>query len=220
MSGGCHERPVGRFLLRTVVTLAALSAACWGAGFIWFMQSTRRAAEPPPHTDGIVALTGGAGRVELALHLLSIGQADKLLVSGIGGRTDLVALGHLAGIDTAPLGERITLGRDAASTRGNGMETAVWAEQNRITSLIVVTAAYHMPRALAELHQALPRVQIFPLPVRPTAGMIERGPGWRLEAEEYTKYLLAVSGLSALLPHREAISGLRMPGGAPGGAEG
>jgi uncharacterized SAM-binding protein YcdF (DUF218 family) len=207
---------VGRIVLRTVVMLAALSAACWIVGFIWFMQFTRRPPEQPPHTDGIVALTGGAGRVELALHLLSTGQADKLLVSGIGGRTDLAALGHLAGIDTAPLAERITLGRDAASTRGNGMETAVWAEQNRIASLIVVTAAYHMPRALAELHQALPQVQIYPLPVRPAASTVERGPGWRLEAEEYTKYLLAVSRLSGLLPHREAISGLRMPTGAEG----
>ena len=75
---------------------------------------------PPPHTDGIVALTGGAGRVELALHLLADGQADRLLLSGIGGGTDLATLGRLAGIDTAPLADRITLGRYAASTRGNG----------------------------------------------------------------------------------------------------
>ena len=146
------------------------------------------AAPPPPHTDGIVALTGGAGRVELALRLLASGQAEKLLVSGIGGGTDLATLGRLAGIDTAPLADRITLGRYAASTRGNGVETAAWAEQNRIRSLIVVTASYHMPRALTELHQALPDVRLFPLPVRPASGSAERMPGWRLEAEEYTKY--------------------------------
>jgi uncharacterized SAM-binding protein YcdF (DUF218 family) len=201
----------GRIVLRVVAALAATAAACWVAGLIWFMQFTRHPPEPPPHTDGIVALTGGAGRVELALHRLAGGQADKLLVSGIGARTDLATLGRLAGIDTAPLAERITLGRYAASTRGNGVETAVWAEQNGIASLVVVTAAYHMPRALAELRQALPQVQIFPLPVLPAAGTAERGPGWRLEAEEYTKYLLAVSGLSGLLPRRETISGLRAP---------
>jgi uncharacterized SAM-binding protein YcdF (DUF218 family) len=206
----------GRAVLRTAVVLMAMSAACWIAGFIWFMQSTRRSPEPPPHTDGIVALTGGAGRVELALHLLASGQAEKLLVSGIGARTELNALGRLAGIDTGPLAERITLGRFAASTHGNGLETAAWAEQNRIASLVVVTAAYHMPRALTELRQALPQVRIFPLPVHLATGTSERGPGWRLEAEEYTNYLFAISGLSRLLPRREAISELRTLRGAEG----
>ena len=127
------------------------------------MHVTSRACRaPPPHTDGIVALTGGAGRVELALHLLADGQADKLLLSGIGGGSDLATLGRLAGIDTARFADRITLGRYAASTRGNGVETAAWAEQNRIRTLIVVTAAYHMPRALAELRQALPDVRLYP----------------------------------------------------------
>ena len=70
------------------------------------MHATRRSPEPPPpHTDGIVALTGGAGRVELALHLLATGRADRLLLSGIGGGTDLATLGRLAGIDTASLVE-------------------------------------------------------------------------------------------------------------------
>jgi uncharacterized SAM-binding protein YcdF (DUF218 family) len=210
-----------RIARRVVSVTIVACAAGWIAGFIWFLQSTRRPPDPPPHTDGIVALTGGAGRVELALRLLATGGAGKLLVSGIGGGTELATLGHLAGIDTVPLADRITLGRYAASTRGNGVETAAWAEQNRIESLIVVTAAYHMPRALVELHQALPAVRLFPLPVLPVsvppgAGQADRGPGWRLEAEEYTKYLLAVSGLSGLLPRRETISAPRTPPGAEG----
>src|SRR6202012_1249899 len=114
---------------------------------------------PPNHTDGIVALTGGAGRVELALHLLAGGRADRLLLSGVGGGTRSRPPRHPPGGDVAPLGERITLGRYAASTRGNGVETAAWAEQNRISSLIVVTAAYHMPRALAELRRDLAEVR-------------------------------------------------------------
>jgi uncharacterized SAM-binding protein YcdF (DUF218 family) len=197
-----------RIAFRVLPVLVAMSVVCWCAGFVWFMLSTRQTPVPPPHTDGIVALTGGAGRVELALHLLADGQADKLLVSGIGARTDLAMLGRRAGIETAPLAERITLGRYAASTRGNGVETAAWAEQNHIGSLIVVTAPYHMPRALTELHLALPTVRRFPLPVHAAAGSAERGPGWRLEAEEYTKYLFAISRLSGLFPRREAISGL------------
>jgi uncharacterized SAM-binding protein YcdF (DUF218 family) len=201
-------------MMRLLPLLAVAGAACWGGGFIRFIDVTRRPAEPPPHTDGIVALTGGAGRVELALHLLASGQANKLLVSGIGGGTDLATLGHLAGIDTARFRDRITLGRYAASTRGNGVETAAWAEQNRIASLIVVTAAYHMPRALAELRQALPNVDLYPMPVHP--GLAEGRPGLKLQAEEYTKYLLTASGLSAWFPSREPVAASGTPVGAGG----
>jgi uncharacterized SAM-binding protein YcdF (DUF218 family) len=152
--------------------------------------------------------------VELALRLLASGHAGKLLVSGIGGGTDLATLGRLAGIDMGHFQDRITLGRYAASTHGNGVETAAWAEQNRIASLIVVTAAYHMPRALAELRQAVPDVHLFPLPVYPENA--ERGPGLRLEAEEYTKYLLTASGVSAWFPPREPVSAFGAPVSAGG----
>jgi uncharacterized SAM-binding protein YcdF (DUF218 family) len=194
-------------LLRLLTAIVGTGAACWIGGFIWFLHFINRPAEPPPpHTDGIVAFTGGAGRVELALRVLASGEADRLLLSGIGGRADLATFGHRAAIDTSRFTDRITLGRYAASTRGNAVETASWAEQNRIGSLIVVTAAYHMPRALAELRDALPDVRLYPLPVlvsQEASGIAERRPGWRLEAAEYTKYLLTVSGLSGWFPHRE-----------------
>ncbi len=195
-----------RLASRWLGWLAAAIAVAWGLGFLWFVHfAACRSDPPPPHADGIVALTGGAGRVELALRLLVNGHADRLLLSGIGGGTELVTLGRLAGIDTAALAPRITLGRYAASTRGNAQEAASWAAQNRIGSMIVVTAAWHMPRALAELRQTLPNVRLFPLAVQPLAGSdADRGPGVRLEMEEFAKYLLAVSGMSAWLPHREA----------------
>jgi uncharacterized SAM-binding protein YcdF (DUF218 family) len=199
--------------------LAALTVAmtvAWGAGFLWFVQiAARRAEPPPPHADGIVALTGGAGRVELALHLLAEDHADRLLLSGIGGGTELATLGRRAGVDTSALAARITLGRDAASTRGNAAETASWVAQNRIGSLIVVTAPWHMPRALTELRRALPEVRLFPVPVQTQAGAeADRTPGVKLEMQEFAKYLLAVSGLSAWLPHREAPAAPH-PGSGP-----
>ena len=195
-----------RGLLRVALAVVVLAAVAWSAGLFWFIGTTRRSFEPPPHTDGIVALTGGAGRVELALRLLADGRADRLLLSGIGGGSDLGTLGRLAGIETAPLAGRITVGRYAASTRGNGVETAAWAEQNQIGSLIVVTAAYHMPRALAELRRDLPEVKLYPLPVGSGGerGSTERGVSWRLEAAEYTKFLLTVSGIAMWFPRREA----------------
>ncbi len=97
-------------------------------------------AQVPPHVDGIVAFTGGAGRVETALRLLAEGRGDKLLLSGIGGGAELARTGRLAGVDPVPLAARVTMGRNATTTRGNASETAAWARANDIHSLLVVTA--------------------------------------------------------------------------------
>ena len=195
-------RRIGRLLLGAT----GLAALCWCAGFLWFQAETRRPPPPPPsHVDGIVALTGGAGRVQRALHVLADGRADRLLITGIGGNADMPALAHVAGMDLDHLAPRITLGHYAASTRGNAVETAAWAAQNGIRSLIVVTAAWHMPRALAELQQAMPDMRLYPLPVAPDeADRHAAEPSLRVQAEEYTKYLLVVAGLSPWFPHREA----------------
>jgi uncharacterized SAM-binding protein YcdF (DUF218 family) len=175
-------------------------------GFAWFVNVASRPAPPPPHADGIVALTGGADRVETALHLLAEGRARKLLVSGTGGNAELATLARRAGLDPIPIAGQVTLGRDATTTRGNADETAAWAKENDIRSLIVVTAHYHMPRALAEIARAAPELTLYPMPVTPhalrgsgTAGQTTR---FRLLAEEYVKFLAASLDLTALIPLR------------------
>ena len=212
---------------RLLAGLVMTGVLGWAVGFVWFLHITSRVVAPPPsHVDGIVALTGGAGRVELALHLLATDAADKLLVTGIGGNTDLSVLGRLAGMDLSLLAPRITLGRYAASTRGNAVETAAWAMQNSIRAITVVTASYHMPRALVELRQALPEAQLYPLPVPSPLtdsfgrATTEGGPSLRLQAEEYTKYLLTVAGLSPWFPHRETAPAPRQMMMAPLAAAG
>jgi len=194
----------GQFLrsaLSSGLALAVVLVVMWVAGFAWFLRTTfTESPPPPPQADGIVAFTGGAGRVEAALRLLAEGRARQLLISGVGGAVEFGALAHLAGVDPH-LGSRVTLGRAAASTRGNAAETADWAEANDVRSLIVVTAGYHMPRALAELGRVLPDVMLYPMPVQPPALRDGKEPAMlRLLAEEYTKWLAAEVGLSALDP--------------------
>lgn len=169
------------------------------AGFAWFVHQVGQSGTQVPHTDGIVAFTGGPERVETALRLLSEGRADRLLLSGIGGGAELAELAHRAGLDAAPLTGRVTIDRSAASTRGNATGTAVWARANHIRSLLVVTSAYHMPRAMAELSRALPDAALYPLPVRPDRTAVPL----RLVAEEYVKFLATAAGLSGMLPERE-----------------
>ena len=178
------------------------------AGFVWFVHAAGLPGEVPGHADGIVALTGGAERVETALRLLAEGKADRLLISGVGGAAEFGELAHRAKVDPA-LGAKVTLGRAALSTRGNASETADWARAQRIATLIVVTASYHMPRALAELTRTLPDVTLYPAPVQ-SAALRELGRlGYlRLLASEFGKWMAAEMGLSGLTSrHDERTAG-------------
>ena len=136
-------------------------------------------------------LTGGARRVETGLALLAAEPDTRLVVSGVGRETDWPDLARLAGADPA-LGPRVTLGRAAASTRGNAAEVAAWARAHRLGRLRVVTADYHMPRAMLELRRALPEAVLLAEPVAVDA---PAGALWR----EAAKYGLARLGLTAWL---------------------
>ena len=167
----------GRRRWVTAVVALVLAGGIWGAGFLWFIRLTAQQAAVEGTAGGIVVLTGGADRIEAALRLFAAGRADRLLISGIGGGADLAVLGRRSGVDTASLAGRVTLGRNATSTHGNARETASWVRENQIRTLIVVTAFYHMPRALVELHRVLPGVTLLAAPVltwgsdtRPEAG--------------------------------------------------
>ena len=199
------RRPNRRRLWTILLGCLASLIAGWVAGLLWFAGAAgRMPPSPPPETDGIVALTGGATRIETALQLLARGHGHKLLISGVGSAIDLTTLAQRAGLDPEPLADRVTLGRAATSTRGNAAETAAWAAANHIHSLIVVTAYYHMPRALTELHRTMPEIRLFPWPVLLSNGADPRSPvTMRLLIDEYNKYLVSVSGLSAWLPARE-----------------
>ena len=207
-----------RLLTRIAAAVPGVLAIAWAAGFAWFVHTTSTLMPLPPRADGIVALTGGADRVETALRLLADGHARILLVSGVGGPIAFAELARRAGVDSN-LGDRVTLGRTAASTRGNAVETAEWANAHALRSLLVVTAGYHLPRALAELARALPDVRLYPVAVVSPA---VRGPlPFRLLAEEYTKYLVTAAGLSRLAatePPRRATAGGTV--GEDGGAGG
>jgi len=211
--------PLGWRRLRLALALPLAALAAFGAGFAWFVHAASQPAAPPAKADGIVVLTGGPERIESGFFLLAEGHAPVLLVSGLGSGVSAEELARRAGLDPAEFSGRVTLGRTATSTHTNAAETAEWVLREKIRRLIVVTAGYHMPRALAELRQALPGVTLYPAPV--VVGM-RRGPGevktpqikapsWRLLTEEYVKWLAAELGLSTLGPTHEP-RGAAQPG--------
>ena len=189
------------------LSLAALAVvAALGGGFAAFVAAAHRPAAAVPAADGIVALTGGADRVETALRLLAAGRARLLLISGVARGAGLAEFARRSNVDPAPLSGRVTLGRVATTTLGNALETADWAQANGVRSLIVVTAGYHMPRAMLEMRRALPGVALYPMPVQPVA--MRHGAKLRLLSGEYAKLIGAWLGVSHWVrPATTAVSG-------------
>jgi uncharacterized SAM-binding protein YcdF (DUF218 family) len=204
---GKPTKLAGRQVVQVLFVGSTAVATLWLLGIGWYLYLASYDAPPPPHVDAIVVLTGGPDRIDVALRLLVGGEADRLLVSGAGEKTDFAALASRAGIDPAPLQQRITMGHAAHSTRGNALETAAWVREYDINSLLVVTTWFHMPRALVELRRAMPAVTVHPYPVgHPDAEGLTRVNLIRQVIGEYHKYLAASAGLTKL-PRTIAVWG-------------
>lgn len=195
-----HVRDALRRALRRAGVVVGAAGLLWFGGFGLFLFSLPTAAPDPPRGAAIVVLTGGAGRVGEGLRLLEADPSARLLVSGVHQATGFADLVRSEGRSPEALVERVTLGRSARSTRGNAEETAAWARAQAIDTLVVVTSAYHMPRALLLLRRALPQTRLVPHPVTPRAWREPWGrfspPFLRLAAGEYAKWLAAVAGLT------------------------
>ncbi len=178
--------------------LALSFGVVWGAGFAAFNRWVRHEPPLPAAADGIVVLTGGAERVEAGLRLLAEGRAPMLLVSGVGRGTDLWELVRRVPLSPEQVSQ-ITLGRAATTTLSNARETSGWARAHHLGSLMIVTAGYHMPRALTEIARTLPGVALHPAPVQSPAlrGEMEFAT-MRLLASEFDKYLAVRLGLTHL----------------------
>ena len=83
--------PLTQGLVRSLLLAAALAVVALGAGFGWFAAVAGQPGAPPPASDGIVVLTGGAGRVELALRLA--GRMDPGEPAGTGGSAEASGAG-------------------------------------------------------------------------------------------------------------------------------
>ncbi|CAA7614133.1 conserved hypothetical protein [Candidatus Terasakiella magnetica] len=191
----------GRPKLRRGLVLAAVGlgilVGAWIGGFLWFAADlATRVEEPETETDAIVVLTGGHARLEGGLALLEAGRGRKLFISGVHKGVDLAELLRLAHQAPRDFNAAIVLGHAADDTVGNAVETAAWMEAERFTSLRLVTAAYHMRRALLEFRRVMPHKAIVAHPVFPDA--FKKDAWWRwpgtahLLATEYTKYLGAL----------------------------
>ena len=186
-----HQR--GLFWVNLAVMLAFLFGL-WIVGLIRYVGDIPdKVIDATTSTDAIVVLTGGSGRLNAGLDLLSKDLAGLMFVSGVYRGIDVRKLLQVTRRDPLGLEKRISIG-NAVNTRENAEETGKWVRQKAIKSLRLVTAAYHMPRSRLEFANVMPGVEIVPHPVFPEH--VKQNEWWAwpgtaaLMASEYNKYLM------------------------------
>jgi uncharacterized SAM-binding protein YcdF (DUF218 family) len=192
-------KSIAAFLVVTLIWLSGLVA------FAVRVQQSTPAPEPRV-ADGIVALTGANSnqRIAAAIGLLEDARGKRVLVSGVNPDASREDIRTVSRAVRRLYDCCVDLGFTAADTVGNARETAEWAAAMRYTSLIVVTADYHLPRAMLELRAVLrePEFQLQAYAV-PTPSL-QAKEWWRsprtarLMVVEYCKYL-AILGREAVL---------------------
>jgi uncharacterized SAM-binding protein YcdF (DUF218 family) len=180
----------------------------WAAGLLVFAARVAHSTPPadPGRAEGIVALTGPSpARMTVGIALLQEGHAERLLISGVNRMNNRDSIRRAARAVAGPVYDCcVDLGFEAVDTIGNARESADWVRARGYDQVIVVTADYHMPRALLELRGAMPHTRLIPYPV--ATDELNARAWWRNSRQtrrlalEYSKYLVILA--------REAVLGL------------
>ncbi|WP_439528022.1 YdcF family protein [Pannonibacter sp.] len=202
---GAGGEPARRFRKRWWIAGCLVSAAgIWLiAAFLSFTAEVSRMRPPQdPRADAIVVLTGGQERIEKAVALLGEQRAQRLLISGVYPGTTARQISARTATDKDLFACCVDLDRKALNTIGNANETTLWAREHGFSSLMLVTSAYHMPRATMELSAAMPELQLVAYPVVAEELQLEdwylRPQTIRLLLREFVKYTLARARVSTI----------------------
>ena len=164
----------------------------WLTGFAAFAFYALSAPIPELNrtSDAIIVLTGGTDRIEDGLELFATGKASHLFISGVHPDVKKAEILAKWSGETALPPCCWELGRTATTTYENAQESRDWARDNDITSIVLVTSNYHMPRAMLEFNAVLPDVDIVPYAIEQSDLDQKEKRIWFLLFEEYHKLLL------------------------------
>ena len=185
--------------MKRIIKLTALSfltvVACLQHFVLTLPQP--KAGLPTP-TDGLVVPTGGQARIQEGLMLLNNKAAQRMLITGVGQAVSKKALAGQLNLSTAHLETFlccVDIEKTAMDTKGNAIAARIWVEANEFSTVRLVTANYHLPRANLEFNRLLPDHTIKSWPVIPPDlhlnGWYLHWPTVKLLVKEYAKYLLA-----------------------------
>jgi uncharacterized SAM-binding protein YcdF (DUF218 family) len=139
-----------------------------------------------------------------AMGLLEDGYGRRVLVSGVNRMASREDVRNVSRAVRRLYDCCVDLGFTAADTVGNARETLGWSRAMRYDRLIVVTADYHMPRAMLELNAVLRGTGISAQTYAVATPALKAKDWWRnpgaarLMVVEYCKYL-AILGREAVL---------------------
>jgi uncharacterized SAM-binding protein YcdF (DUF218 family) len=168
-----------------ILRFGSLLLILYGLGFALFGVTL---GKPAPgdvaRTDGIVVITGGAGRIEHGVEILADGHGKRLLVAGADPAVTKTDLVRRLGGKRKLLECCVDLGSESVDTRSNAEETRRWLERRKYRSVRLITSDWHMRRARYEFRRVLADdYQVVPDAVRTE-------PGFMTLFGEYNKYLL------------------------------
>jgi len=174
----------------------ALLLLAWIWGLLAFVDTIpSNNTDNQSAADAIVVLTGGSERLETGFSLLAGKRAKKLFVSGVYEGVEVRQLLMRSQSNPQELLCCVSLGYSANSTASNAIETAAWMRKEGFTSILLVTASYHMPRSLKEFRHALPNSTIIPHAVFPQQFKRDQWYLWpgtaSLIVSEFVKYIVA-----------------------------
>lgn len=185
---------ITEYLLNLLTLIIGIPFLLWVAGFIVFTGTICAMHEPrtPSKVDAAIVLTGGTNRVNKGLDLLATNKTSNLLVSGVHKNVEIRDIMSLWGDhkDAPPC--CITLGYEAGNTIGNAQEAKKWVEHIDARTIYVITANYHMPRALLEFHHVLKDAAIRPYPVQPENFDPKERIFWKTAFLEYHKTVMTL----------------------------
>ena len=168
-----------------ILRFGSLLLILYGLGFALFgVTLGKPAKDNVANTDGIVVITGGAGRIEHGVEILSEGKGQRLLVAGTDPSVTKADLVHRLGGKKKLVQCCVDLGSESVDTRSNAEETRRWLQKQHFHSVRLITSDWHMRRARYEFRRVLGE----DFKVVPDAVRTE--PGFMTLFAEYNKYLL------------------------------